>query len=108
MLIHFGVNPQSIKITSSVNDFHISSDANVKISIFGRLVEKRGIFMIRDLAREKLIFEDETPLGIRPNPSRPDPRIRIIAQYLEEQIESPTPTKLSLVTERAIASILAN
>ena len=108
MLIHFGVNPQSIKITSSVNDFHISSDANVKISIFGRLVEKRGIFMIRDLAREKLTFEDETPLGIRPNPSRPDPRIRIIAQYLEEQIESPTPTKLSLVTERAIASILAN
>jgi hypothetical protein len=80
----------------------------VKISIFGRLVEKRGIFMIRDLALEKLIFEDETPLGIRPNSGRPDPRVGTIAQYLEEQIESPTPTKLSLVTERAIASILAN
>ena len=108
MLIHFGVSPKSIKIESSVDTFHISSDVNMKISIFGRLVEKRGIFMIRDLTLEKLIFEDETPLGSRPNSGRPDPRIGIIAQYLEEQIESPTSTKQSLATERAIASILAN
>ena len=106
MLVHFGVNPQFIKIKSGLDAFHISSNTSIKLSIFGRLVEGRGAFVIKDLSSEKLIFEDETPLGIRPSPGRADPRIDIIAQYLEEQIESPPPKKQSLTTERAIMSIL--
>lgn len=108
MLIHLGVNPKFIKIRSGLDTFHISSNTSVKISIFGRLVERRGAFMIKDLSSEKLIFEDETPLGIRPSTGRADPRIDIIAQYLEEQIESPPPKTQSLTTERAIMSILVN
>ena len=108
MLIHFGVNPQFITIKSGLDAFHISSNTSVKISIFGRLVERRGAFMIKDLSSERLIFEDETPLGIRPSPGRADPRIDIIGQYIKEQIESPPPRKQSLTTERAILSILLN
>ena len=106
MLIHFGVNPQFIKIKSCLDAFHISSNTSIKLSIFGRLVEGRGAFVIKDLSSERLIFEDETPLGIRPSPGRADPRLDIIAQYLEEQIKSPPPKKQSLTTERAIMSIL--
>ena len=106
MLVHFGVNPQFIKIKSGLDAFHISSNTSIKLSIFGRLVEGRGAFVIKDLSSERLIFEDETPLGIRPSPGRADPRLDIIAQYLEEQIKSPPPKKQSLTTERAIMSIL--
>lgn len=108
MLVYFGVNPQFIKIKNGLDSFHISSNTSIKISIFGHLVERRGAFMIKDLASERLIFEDETPLGIRPSPGRADPRIDIIAQYLKEQFESPPPRKQSLTTERAILSILLN
>jgi hypothetical protein len=89
-----------------IDTFHISSNTSIKLSIFGRLVEGRGAFVIKDLSSERLIFEDETPLGIRPSPGRADPRLDIIAQYLEEQIKSPPPKKQSLTTERAIMSIL--